>query len=346
MSNETIENTAPVKLTAKDFTSDQEVKWCPGCGDYSILKQVQTVLPEFVTEKEKVVFVSGIGCSSRFPYYMATYGMHSIHGRATAIATGVKVANPALTVWVVGGDGDLLSIGGNHFIHMLRRNPDVKLMLFNNQIYGLTKGQYSPTSPKGTVAKSTPLGSVDEPFNPAELALGAKASFFARTLDRDPKHMQAMLTRANAHKGSALLEIYQNCPVFNDGAFFVFSEKETKREEALYIEHGKPMVFGNNDSKGIKLDGFKPVVVDLTDGTVSKDDLWIHDETDKTKAFILAGFADNLETHLPRPFGVYYSELRPSIEDDVVAQIDNARAKKGRLPLNKILSGDKTWTIL
>src|ERR1043165_303007 len=273
---ETLEKSAPVKLTAKDFTSDQDVKWCPGCGDYSILKQVQTVLPEFVTEKEKVVFVSGIGCSSRFPYYMATYGMHSIHGRATAIATGVKTANPDLTVWVVGGDGDLLSIGGNHFIHMLRRNPNIKLMLFNNEIYGLTKGQYSPTSPKGTVAKSTPSGSVDEPFNPAELALGAKASFFARTLDRDPKHMQAMITRANGHKGSALVEIYQNCPVFNDGAFFVFTDKETKRESALFLEQGKPLVFADG-TKGIKLDGFKPVIVDLAEG-VSKDDLWIHDE--------------------------------------------------------------------
>lgn len=346
MATELLEKSAPVKLTAKDFTSDQEVKWCPGCGDYSILKQVQTVLPDFVTEKEKVVFISGIGCSSRFPYYMNTYGMHSIHGRATAIATGVKAANPELTVWIVGGDGDLLSIGGNHFIHMLRRNPDVKLMLFNNQIYGLTKGQYSPTSPRGTVAKSTPVGSIDEPFNPAELALGAKATFFARTLDRDPKHMQAMITRANGHKGSALLEIYQNCPVFNDEAFFIFSDKETKREEGLILENGKPLVFGTGESKGIKLDGFKPVVVDLTAEGVSKDDLWIHDESDKTKAFILAGFADNLETHLPRPFGVYYQEHRSSIEDDMAAQIDYAIAKKGKTPLNKILSGDKTWTIV
>ncbi len=345
MATELLEKSAPVKLTAKDFTSDQEVKWCPGCGDYSILKQVQTVLPDFVTEKEKVVFISGIGCSSRFPYYMNTYGLHSIHGRATAIATGVKAANPELTVWIVGGDGDLLSIGGNHFIHMLRRNPDVKLMLFNNQIYGLTKGQYSPTSPRGTVAKSTPVGSVDEPFNPAELALGAKATFFARTLDRDPKHMQAMITRANGHKGSALLEIYQNCPVFNDEAFFIFSDTETKREEGLILENGKPLVFGAGESKGIKLDGFKPVVVDLSTG-VSKDDLWIHDETDKTKAFILAGFADNLETHLPRPFGVYFQQQRSCIEDDMAAQIENAVAKRGKTPLNKILSGDKTWTIV
>lgn len=345
METTTIEPTAPVKLTAKDFTSDQDVKWCPGCGDYSILKQVQTVLPEFVSEKEKVVFVSGIGCSSRFPYYMSTYGIHSIHGRATAIATGVKAANPELNVWVIGGDGDLLSIGGNHFIHMLRRNPDIKLMLFNNQIYGLTKGQYSPTSPKGTNTKSSPYGSVDEPFNPAELALGAKASFFARTIDRDPKHMQAMINRANGHKGTALIEIYQNCPVFNDGAYFIFTEKETKKEEALFLEQGKPLVFGAGESKGIKLDGFKPVIVDLTTGA-SKDDLWIHDETDKSKAFLLAGFADNTETHFPRPFGVYYNGERSCVEDDMTTQIEAAKAKKGKTPLNKILSGDKTWTIV
>ena len=249
-----------------------------------------------------------------------------------------------MTVWVVGGDGDLLSIGGNHFIHMLRRNPNIKLMLFNNEIYGLTKGQYSPTSPKGTVAKSTPSGSVDEPFNPAELALGAKASFFARTLDRDPKHMQAMMYRANAHKGTALIEIYQNCPVFNDAAFFIFTDKETKKDEALFLEQGKPLVFAG-ETKGIKLDGFKPVIVDLTEG-VSKDDLWIHDEADKNKAFILAGFADNTEVHFPRPFGVYYQSERSCLEDDMTNQITAAFAKKGKTPLNKILSGDKTWTIV
>lgn len=345
MGTETLEKNAPVKLTAKDFASDQEVKWCPGCGDYSILKQVQTVLPDFVTEKEKVVFISGIGCSSRFPYYMSSYGMHSIHGRATAIATGVKTANPELTVWVVGGDGDMLSIGGNHFIHFLRRNPNIKLMLFNNEIYGLTKGQYSPTSPKSKVTKSTPYGSLDEPFNPAELALGAKASFFARTLDRDPKHMQAMLKRANEHHGSTLLEIYQNCPVFNDGAFFLYTEKDTKKEEALFIEHGKPLVFGAGENKGIKLDGFTPVVVDLSNGT-SKDDLWIHDENDKTKAFILARFADGIGENLPRPFGVYYREERSCIEEAIAAQIEEAKIKKGKPALNKILSGDKTWTIM
>jgi 2-oxoglutarate ferredoxin oxidoreductase subunit beta len=342
MATEKVEKGAPIKLTAKDFASDQEIKWCPGCGDYSILKQVQTVLPDFITEKEKLVFISGIGCSSRFPYYMDTYGMHSIHGRATAIATGVKAANPDLSVWVIGGDGDLMSIGGNHFIHMLRRNPNIKLIMFNNQIYGLTKGQYSPTSEKGKVTKSTPYGSVDEPFNPAELALGAKASFLARTIDRDPKHQQTIFKRANQHKGTAFVEVYQNCPVFNDDAFALFTEKETKKEESLFLENGQPLVFGQNDNKGIKLDGFTPVVVELNE-IVSRNDLWIHDETDKVKANLLAQFADKED--MPRPFGVFYQESRPCFEDDLTAQINDAKSKKGRIPLNKILSGDKTWVI-
>lgn len=341
---ETLESAAPAKLTAKDFASDQEIKWCPGCGDYAILKQVQTVLPETNVALEKFVFVSGIGCSSRFPYYMSTYGMHSIHGRATAIATGLKAANPELNVWVVAGDGDLMSIGGNHFIHMLRRNPNIKLLMFNNQIYGLTKGQYSPTSEKGKITKSTPYGSVDEPFNPAELALGAKASFFARTLDRDPKHQQAIINRASSHRGTAMVEIYQNCPVFNDNAFYLYTEKETKREECLMLEHGKPLVFGQNEDKGIKLEGLTPVIVDLGGG-ISKDELWIHDEHDKHKALILARFADLTDQHFPRPFGVFYHENRPCIEEDLNRQIQEAKAKKGKLPLNRILSGDKTWTI-
>lgn len=339
----TTENSTPVKLTAKDFTSDQEIKWCPGCGDYAILKQVQAVLPEFVTEKEKVVFVSGIGCSSRFPYYMDTYGVHSIHGRASAIATGVKVANPELNVWLISGDGDMLSIGGNHFIHMMRRNPDIKVMMFNNEIYGLTKGQYSPTSQKGLVTKSTPYGSVDEPFNPAELALGAKSTFFARTLDRDPKHMQVIIRRANEHKGTAFVEVYQNCPVFNDGAFHLFTEKETKREESLFLEQGKPLIFGQNEEKGIKLDGLKPLIVNLDN--VSKDELWIHDETDKAKAFILSRFADYAEPHMPHPFGVFYRESRACIEDDIASQIAVNQSSTGKIPLNRILSGDKTWLI-
>ena len=264
------------KYSSKDFSTDQEVRWCPGCGDYSILKQVQTVMPEIGVPKEDIVFISGIGCSSRFPYYMETYGMHSIHGRATAIASGLKAARPDLSVWIITGDGDSLSIGGNHLIHLLRRNFDTNILLFNNQIYGLTKGQYSPTSEMGKKTKSTPMGSIDHPFNPLALCMGADATFVARTMDRDPKHLRQMLLRSNEHKGTSLLEIYQNCNVFNDGAFFGYTDKSTKPEQTLFLEHGKPLVFGANQEKGIRLDGFKPVIVSLQD--VSQDELWIHDE--------------------------------------------------------------------
>ncbi|HYO22523.1 MAG TPA: 2-oxoacid:ferredoxin oxidoreductase subunit beta, partial [Flavisolibacter sp.] len=249
-------------LTAKDFATDQEVRWCPGCGDYSILAQVQKVMPALGIPRENIAIISGIGCSSRFPYYMNVYGMHSIHGRATAIASGLKAARPDLSVWIVTGDGDSLSIGGNHTIHLLRRNFDVNVLMFNNQIYGLTKGQYSPTSEKNKVTKSTPFGSIDHPFNPMALALGADATFIARSMDRDPKHLQAMLTRSYEHKGASFLEIYQNCNIFNDGAFEAFTEKTTKADNAIFLENGKPLVFGAAGDKGIKLDGFKPVVVD------------------------------------------------------------------------------------
>lgn len=335
------------KLAAKDFASDQDVKWCPGCGDYSILKQTQSVFPDLGLPKEQFAFVSGIGCSSRFPYYMDTYGIHSIHGRAFAIATGLKATRPDLSVWVVTGDGDALSIGGNHFIHMLRRNPDLNVLLFNNQIYGLTKGQYSPTSEVGKVTKSTPYGSVDEPFNPAELALGAKSTFFARTMDRDPKHMQAVLKRAYEHRGTSLIEIYQNCPVFNDGAFFTYTEKETRKAEGLFVEHGKPLVFGSNEEFGIILDGLVPRIVNVKEGKASVNDCWVHDEKDKTKASILARFfADpNTPGHLPRPFGVFYTEERASLDVLMDKQVTDVTAKRGRPALDKILSGEKTWVI-
>jgi 2-oxoglutarate ferredoxin oxidoreductase subunit beta len=342
------EKEAAPKLTAKDFASNQEVKWCPGCGDYSILKQVQTVFPDFGVPKEDIVFISGIGCAARFTYYMDTYGMHSIHGRGAAIASGVKALNPRLSVWLVSGDGDAFSIGGNHFIHLMRKNFNINYLVFNNQIYGLTKGQYSPTSERGKVAKSTPYGSVEEPFNPSELALGARCSFVARSLDRDPKHLQAVLKRANDHVGTSFVEIYQNCPVFNDGTFFAYSEKETKQEQSLLLEHGKPLVFGNNSSKGIKLDGTNPVIVDLTDGSNSVNDLWVHDEHDKIKAHIIASFFDTDYNGMsfPRPFGVIYSEVRPTTEDGMQMQIEDLIARKGKASLDKILSGDKTWTIL
>lgn len=334
-------------LMPKDFASSMDVKWCPGCGDYSILKQVQTIFPELGIPKEDFVFISGIGCSSRFTYYMDTYGMHSIHGRAAAIASGVKAANPDLSVWVVSGDGDSLSIGGNHFIHLMRKNFDINYLLFNNQIYSLTKGQYSPTSEKGKVTKTSPYGSLEEPFHPPELALGARASFVARTMDRDPKHMQVVLRKAHHHRGASFVEIYQNCPVFNDGAYFAFSEKETKKEAGLFLEQGQPLVFGNREDKGIRLDGLKPVIVHLEEENVSKDELWIHDEKDRTKAHLLTSFFDQPSDDIifPRPFGVLYSEERPCYEEQMAEQIAEQQRTKGKADLAKILSGEKTWRI-
>lgn len=332
-------------LTAKDFATDQEVRWCPGCGDYSILAQVQKVMPSLGVPKENIAIISGIGCSSRFPYYMNTYGMHSIHGRATAIASGLKAARPELSVWVVTGDGDCLSIGGNHTIHLLRRNFDINVLMFNNQIYGLTKGQYSPTSEENKITKSSPMGTIDHPFNPAALALGADGSFVARTMDRDPKHMQAILTRAHQHKGTSFVEIYQNCPIFNDGTFEIFTEKATKADETLFLEQGKPLIFGANNDKGLKLDGFQPVVIDLNNG-YSADDCWVHDEKDIYKAQILTRIFDNprKEGHLPRPFGVFYENDRPCYEEMMTMQIETAKAKKPA-DLDRILRGGEVWTI-
>lgn len=334
-----------VKLSPKDFSSDQDVKWCPGCGDYSILKQVQSIMPELNRKKEDIVFISGIGCSSRFPYYMNTYGMHSIHGRATAIASGLKITRPELSVWVVTGDGDSLSIGGNHLIHMIRRNFDLNVLLFNNEIYGLTKGQYSPTSREGKVTKSTPLGSVDHPFNPLSLCLGASSTFIARTLDRDPKHQRAILLEGSKHVGTSIIEIYQNCNVFNDGAFEVFTDKGTKAAETLMVEDGKPMIFGAENEKGIVLDGLNPKVVDLSD--VSENDLWIHDCSDKAKAQILTTlFDDPSESdHLPRPFGVFYKEDRFRYEDAINDQFVQSVEQKGEGDLAKLLSGQNVWTV-
>lgn len=339
------ETTAPL-LTAKDFSTDQEVRWCPGCGDYSILAQVQKVMPGLGIPKENIVIISGIGCSSRFPYYMNTYGMHSIHGRATAIASGLKAARPELSVWIVTGDGDSLSIGGNHTIHLLRRNFDVNVMLFNNQIYGLTKGQYSPTSERSKVTKSTPYGSIDHPFNPLALAMGADATFIARSMDRDPKHLQETLIRSHKHRGASFLEIYQNCNIFNDGAFEVFTEKASKPDNTLFLEHGKPLIFGANKDKGIKLDGFKPIVVDLGNGAAASD-LWIHDESDFYKAQILVRMFDDprIEGHLPRPFGVFYQTERGCYEDLMAMQIEEVVSAKGPGNLDKLLRGNETWTI-
>jgi len=333
-------------LTAKDFQTDQEVRWCPGCGDYSILAQVQKIMPSLGIPREDIVIISGIGCSSRFPYYMNTYGMHSIHGRATAIASGLKATRPELSVWVVTGDGDSLSIGGNHTIHMLRRNFDLNVLMFNNQIYGLTKGQYSPTSEANKVTKSTPYGSIDHPFNPLALAMGADATFIARSMDRDPKHLQDMLMRSYKHKGSSFLEIYQNCNIFNDGAFEVFTEKGSKAQETLFLEHGKPLLFGPNKEKGIRLNGFHPQVVDLASG-FSADDCWVHDEKDFYKGQILVRMFDDphVEGHLPRPFGVFFETERPCYEDGMKAQIDQVLSSKGPGDLDRLLRGSETWTI-
>ncbi len=334
-----------VKLTPKDFQTDQDVRWCPGCGDYSILKQVHTILPLLGIPREKFVFVSGIGCSSRFPYYTESFGIHSIHGRAPAIAAGLKATRPDLSVWIVTGDGDALSIGGNHFIHLLRRNFDVNVLLFNNEIYGLTKGQYSPTSPEGKVAKSTPYGSIDHPFNPIALALGADATFVARSMDRDPAHLQKMLLRCYQHKGTSFLEILQNCNIYNDGAFELFTEKETKKENDLFLEHGKPLVFGQHDDKGIRLDGFTPQIVSLTDYSV--DDLFVHDETDIHKAMILSRLFDMRdETHpFPKPFGVFYAKQRTTYEDALQQQFEEVTKKLGPPDLDRLLRGRETWTV-
>jgi 2-oxoglutarate ferredoxin oxidoreductase subunit beta len=332
-----------VTLTIKDFQSDQDVRWCPGCGDYSILAQVQRVFPEFGRPKEMYVAVSGIGCSSRFPYYLDVYGLHGIHGRAPAIASGVKMAKPDLDVWVATGDGDGLSIGGNHMIHLLRRNINIKVILFNNQIYGLTKGQYSPTSLLGQVTKSTPYGVIDYPFVPVSLALGAGATLVARTMDRDPKHLQEMIRRAEKHRGSAFIEIYQNCNVFNDGAFFQFTEKESRDDSVVYLEHGKPLLFGKERAKGIRLNGFTPEVVSLAEGKYSTADLLVHDENDSTLAFILANMIQN--PALPRPMGVFVEQNRPTYEEQMTDQIARAKAKRGDGDLQQLLEGDETWTV-
>ena len=335
----------PTPLTAKDLKTDQDVRWCPGCGDYSILKQVQSVMPDIGVEREDMVFISGIGCSSRFPYYMNTYGMHSIHGRATAVASGLKATRPELSVWIITGDGDSLSIGGNHLIHLLRRNFDVNILMFNNQIYGLTKGQYSPTSELGKRTKSTPLGSVDHPFNPLSLTMGADATFVARSLDRDPIHLREILKKANEHKGASMIEIYQNCNVFNDGAFELFSDKRTKLENTIMLEEGQPLIYGEQRDKGIVLDGYRPKMVSLDE--VSADDLWIHDSSDRIKADMLVRFFDdpNIEGNFPRPFGIFYQEDRFTYDDALNEQLEAHIEESGSGDLDALLRGNNTWVI-
>ncbi|NTV06008.1 MAG: 2-oxoacid:ferredoxin oxidoreductase subunit beta [Chlorobiaceae bacterium] len=333
--------TLPV-LTAKDFASDQEPKWCPGCGDHSVLQQLKQVLPELGIAPENIVFVSGIGCSSRLPYYLATYGVHGIHGRALPMATGLKVARPDLSVWVGTGDGDALSIGGNHFIHTLRRNPDLNVVLFNNEIYGLTKGQYSPTSKIGLRTVTSPSGVIDHPFNTAALTIGSGGSFFARAFDRDGKFLRSILKRAAEHRGTSLVEIYQNCPIFNNAAFEAFATLDSKADNTIYVEQDKPLVFGKDKNRGIMLDGFTPIVVDLDKDEFSTSDLWIHNEADINKASILARFAD--DESLPRPIGVFYAEDRITYEDALALQIKDAQ-KNGCGTLEELLKGDNSYEI-
>jgi 2-oxoglutarate ferredoxin oxidoreductase subunit beta len=334
---------APAKtLTRKDFESDQDVRWCPGCGDYAILAQVQRVLPDLGVPRENFVFLSGIGCSSRFPYYVNTYGFHTIHGRAPAIASGLKATRPELSVWVVTGDGDALSIGGNHLIHVLRRNLDINILMFNNKIYGLTKGQYSPTSEVGKITKSTPVGSVDHPFYPIALALGADATFVARSVDVEAKHLQEIVRRAHAHSGTAFVEILQNCNIFNDGAFSRLTEKETKAETQLVLEHGKPLVFGKNRDKGIRLgNGMHPEVVTLGNG-IGEADLIVHDERDPTLAYFLSRMEPPA---FPTPIGVFHAVERPTYEAGMRAQIDAARGRQGGGDLDALFDRGDTWTV-
>jgi 2-oxoglutarate ferredoxin oxidoreductase subunit beta len=328
------------KLTRKDFITDQDVRWCPGCGDYAILAQVQKVMPELGIPRENIVFISGIGCSSRFPYYMNTYGFHSIHGRAPTIASGLKITRPELSVWVVTGDGDGLSIGGNHLIHILRRNVDVNILLFNNRIYGLTKGQYSPTSEQGKVTKSTPFGSPDYPFNPISVALGAQATFVARSIDVEAKHLQETLHRAYRHRGTAFVEILQNCNIFNDGAFASLTDKDTKADTQLVLEHGKPLIFGKNRDKGLRLRNGKIEVVQLGDHA-SERDLLVHDETDAGLAFALSQLSP---PEFPTPVGVFRAVERPTYEDIVRGQVESAKKRKPA-DLNELLRQGDIWTV-
>jgi 2-oxoglutarate ferredoxin oxidoreductase subunit beta len=337
------------KMTRKDFVSDQDVRWCPGCGDYAILAQVQKVMPELGVPRENIVFVSGIGCSSRFPYYMNTYGIHGIHGRAPAIASGLKTARPDLSIWMVTGDGDGLSIGGNHLIHLLRRNVNINVLLFNNEIYGLTKGQYSPTSRVNQVTKSSPFGAIDYPFDSAALALGSGATFVARTVDVEQKHLQATLHRAAQHKGTSFVEILQNCPIFNDGAFEQVSDTKTRVEHQLLLEHGKPMIFGPEGArKGIRIGpNMAPEVVEVTDANESE--ILVHDETNDTISFFLASLrwedAPGVDLKFPVPLGVMRAVERPTYEDRVHEQSAQVHEKRGAGDFDKLFASGETWVV-
>jgi 2-oxoglutarate ferredoxin oxidoreductase subunit beta len=337
------ENAQVIALTRKDFVSDQEVRWCPGCGDYSILAQTQKVMPDFGYAKEKIVFISGIGCSGRLPYYMNTYGFHTIHGRAPTLATGLKAARPDLMVWVITGDGDALSIGGNHLLHSMRRNVDLKMIMFNNRIYGLTKGQASPTSEFGKRTKSSPQGTIDYPIQPLSVALAAEASMVARSVDTHTEHLQQTLDRAGFHQGSAFIEVLQNCNIFNDGAWRDFTDREVREDRMLALEHGKPMIFGKDRDKGIRLNGLHPEVVQLGNG-VSESDLLVHDEKapDPYLAYMLSRM---WWPDFPVPVGVLRAVQRPTHDQLIVGQIQDAVARQGEGDLAKLLVSGETWTV-
>ena len=336
--------TPPVKLTRKDFVSDQEVRWCPGCGDYAILAQVQKVMPELGIKRENTVFVSGIGCSSRFPYYMNTYGFHTIHGRAPAIATGIKAANPELSVWVITGDGDALSIGGNHLIHAIRRNLDINIILFNNRIYGLTKGQYSPTSEFGKKTKSTPFGVIDYPLNPLSIALAAEATFVARSVDTHVQHLQEMVERAMRHRGISFVEVYQNCNIFNDGAFDMFTDKGVKNDRMIELEHGQPLIFGKERNRGVRMRSDMHLeVVELGNGA-GESDLIVHDEKapDSYLAYMLARME---YPDYPVPVGVFRDVEKATYEEMLERQVQTAVEKMGPGNLEKLINSGDTWVI-
>ncbi len=331
-------------LTRRDFVSDQEVRWCPGCGDYSILAQTQRVMPDLGIPRENIVFISGIGCSSRLPYYMNTYGFHSIHGRAPTIASGLKVTRPELSVWVITGDGDALSIGGNHILHVMRRNIDLQIILHNNEIYGLTKGQYSPTSPLSKVTKSSPMGAIDWPLRPLAVALGAEATFVARSIDADPHHMVEMLKASYDHKGASFVEIYQNCNIYNDGAFDEFTARDVRADRMLYLKHGEPMIFGKHEDRGIRLNGLKPEVVTLGEDGITEKDILVHDEKleDPTLAFMLS----RLEyPEFPVPVGVIRDIERPTYNDMMQEQLDEAVETQGEGDLAALFRQGDIWTV-
>lgn len=336
-------NQAATKLTLKDFASDQEVRWCPGCGDYAILKTIQKLMPELDSPKENQVFISGIGCSSRFPYYMDTYGFHTIHGRAPAIATGVKLANPELDVWVITGDGDGFSIGGNHMLHVLRRNVDLQILLFNNEIYGLTKGQYSPTSKQGTPSPSSPGGSVDAPLSPCVVALGAGATFVSRSIDTEAKHLSAVVARSYDHNGASFVEILQNCPIYNDGVFEQVKNKKTAADFKLIAEHGQPLLFGAEQQRGIRLNltSLSLEVIELG-SEYSLDDVLVHDENNKTLATLLAAMEG---PDFPVAVGVLYREDKNSYVDDTQAHAELIASKREALSLQELLSSGHTWRV-